>query len=811
MTVETTTSKAGPYAGAGTVGPFPVPFRFLDASHLQVTRTDASGMNTVLELGTDYSVQGVGQNTGAVTLLAPLAAGFKLTVLRNVPATQEADYVQNDAFPAESHERALDKLTMLVQQQGEMVSRALVVPPTDAAVSMELPSAAARARRYLSFDADGRPVSTTFDVDAVAQASQAAQDAAVNAKNSEIAAAGSAEDAEDSADFARQQSDFVAQQVAATTPAVVRFSGDGLATTFGLPSVPGAEENTLVYISGVYQQKNTYQVPAGTSSLIFSEAPPVGTQNIEVVIAPSVMLQIGDAQDISFKDSDGVKRSVADYLLHLNGDGGAAMISGRSSRPYAAKQTIQDLMDGIIQPDGFVGTSTQRMQRAIEFSESIGGATVSVRPGQMSIGPVYSLSPGVFIRGASRNGTKILAATNEDCFNFNFIGGNGWGVKDLSIIYSGPQSAGVAINASAVGSATVNGEIENVYVERPFKAVQLRNSQGTSIEKFASWYFEDSAISSDDELNDIFMSRIFLNGAIYGTSIQGPISVGLRFTGKAHALMASHIEVIQCAAPMRLEGGAPGSILVPAFSTFHDCFFDSSLSAVYLKNTRNIKFSKSWFSQRSVGCILDAALDTTFEGSSFVNNAKNGCSVAGGSRHTKFIGCIFDSNGQEFSGSRNGLVIDDGIWDWSVIGGTFGNLGAFPATQDVGIGVGVGTERYEISGVNFSGNTFAPVYFSDAAGANSGDNKVIQRNVGMRTKNLGSANIPAGQTSVEIPHGLFVPPRADQIQLTAVSDLGTNPVYLDTTNITSTTFTVRCATSAITPRFFTWRAQVFND
>lgn len=364
MTVETTTSKAGPYAGAGTVGPFPVPFRFLDASHLQVTRTDASGVNTVLELGADYSVQGVGQNTGAVTLLAPLAVGFKLTVLRNVPATQEADYVQNDAFPAESHERALDKLTMLVQQQGEMVGRALVVPATDASVSMVLPSVASRARRYLSFDESGRPVSTTFDVDAVAQASQAAQDAAVNAKNSEIAAAGSAEDAEASADFAREQSGFVAQQVAATTPTVVRFSGDGAATTFGLPSVPGAEENTLVYISGVYQQKNTYQVPAGTSSLIFSEAPPVGTQNIEVVIAPSAMLQIGDAQDISFVGPDGIKRSVGNYLKNglsfasLKFPNLAAAESAAAGLPDGQSVSVEDeqkryiVDDGVLVPSG---------------------------------------------------------------------------------------------------------------------------------------------------------------------------------------------------------------------------------------------------------------------------------------------------------------------------------------------------------------------------------------------------------------------------------------------------------------------------
>ena len=62
---------------------------------------------------------------------------------------------------------------------------------------------------------------------------------------------------------------------------VQNFSGNGSTTIFTLSYDPGAENNTQVYISGVYQQKNTYSV-SGTS-LIFSTAPPVGT-TIEVML-----------------------------------------------------------------------------------------------------------------------------------------------------------------------------------------------------------------------------------------------------------------------------------------------------------------------------------------------------------------------------------------------------------------------------------------------------------------------------------------------------------------------------------------------
>lgn len=61
---------------------------------------------------------------------------------------------------------------------------------------------------------------------------------------------------------------------------VQNFSGDGSTTIFTLSYDPGTENNTQVYISGVYQQKDTYSV-SGTT-LTFSTAPPVGT-TIEVM------------------------------------------------------------------------------------------------------------------------------------------------------------------------------------------------------------------------------------------------------------------------------------------------------------------------------------------------------------------------------------------------------------------------------------------------------------------------------------------------------------------------------------------------
>ena len=63
------------------------------------------------------------------------------------------------------------------------------------------------------------------------------------------------------------------------SPLLANFTGTGSQTAFTLVSSPSNEDNTNIYINGVYQQKNTYSVAANV--ITFSEAPPY-TSTIEV-------------------------------------------------------------------------------------------------------------------------------------------------------------------------------------------------------------------------------------------------------------------------------------------------------------------------------------------------------------------------------------------------------------------------------------------------------------------------------------------------------------------------------------------------
>jgi hypothetical protein len=58
------------------------------------------------------------------------------------------------------------------------------------------------------------------------------------------------------------------------------FSGDGVTTAFNLAYGTGNESSVIVSISGVKQKTDSYALING--QIVFTEAPPAGTSNIEL-------------------------------------------------------------------------------------------------------------------------------------------------------------------------------------------------------------------------------------------------------------------------------------------------------------------------------------------------------------------------------------------------------------------------------------------------------------------------------------------------------------------------------------------------
>lgn len=130
MTVSSTQNRIE-YDGNGTTVHFPFPIYFLAADDLKVYLRDDLGGETLKARAVDYSVSGDGDPAGGeVEFHTPPLPTEKVVILRDPQLTQTTDYQANDAFPAETHERALDKLTMQIQRVSERIDRSVSLEET---------------------------------------------------------------------------------------------------------------------------------------------------------------------------------------------------------------------------------------------------------------------------------------------------------------------------------------------------------------------------------------------------------------------------------------------------------------------------------------------------------------------------------------------------------------------------------------------------------------------------------------------------------------------------------------------------------
>jgi hypothetical protein len=132
MAVQSDTSRISYAGNNSTSTSYAVPFYFLENSHLAATaKVIATGVETAVTLN---SHTGAGDpNGGTVRTTVAVPATSTLTIFRVVPATQTTTYQEGGDFPAASHERALDKLTMLAQQNDRATDRAIRVTEADGA------------------------------------------------------------------------------------------------------------------------------------------------------------------------------------------------------------------------------------------------------------------------------------------------------------------------------------------------------------------------------------------------------------------------------------------------------------------------------------------------------------------------------------------------------------------------------------------------------------------------------------------------------------------------------------------------------
>ena len=145
MTVLTDLNRKE-YAGNDVTTAFSTsPVVFFDVGDLDVYLvTNATGVAVLQTITTHYTVAGGAGLVGTVTMLTAPTSLQTLVIVRDVGITQGTDLVNNDISDAEVVEDALDRLTMIAQQNAAGIDRSFKLSDSDiSGASTELPTPAA--------------------------------------------------------------------------------------------------------------------------------------------------------------------------------------------------------------------------------------------------------------------------------------------------------------------------------------------------------------------------------------------------------------------------------------------------------------------------------------------------------------------------------------------------------------------------------------------------------------------------------------------------------------------------------------------
>ena len=270
------------YNGNGNATEFAYQFKILDRTDIKVLLTDADGKEKLLTK--DYYVDveknvvrypgyAVGAEVPESERPPVLPAGWKLTIYREVPVTQETDLP--DQYPFNQVEDIGDKLTMIAQQLTDVTSRSLKISVSKSAdIDATIPWENGKSFRISD---DGAKIELTEDparvlplaqgVYAQAQAqAQSAYASAVAAAQSEDSAAASASEAGNSAQSASVSAASAAESAELTSGYKQEALTAKNAAATSATNAKASEANAKTSENNAEASKEAAQSAATTSS-----------------------------------------------------------------------------------------------------------------------------------------------------------------------------------------------------------------------------------------------------------------------------------------------------------------------------------------------------------------------------------------------------------------------------------------------------------------------------------------------------------------------------------------------------------------
>jgi len=228
----------------------------------------------------------------------------------------------------------------------------------------------------------------------------------------------------------------------AGTQSVDRFNGTGSQTAFTMTASPATENNTAVYISGVYQQKDTYSI-SGTT-LTFSTAPPTGTGNIEVMHMSTLPTGISPTVGTTTTGAAGTNASVSISGHELS----FTIPRGDTGSTGAAGQDVTSVTVSAVSPGGSPTAS---------YNSGTGALALGIVTGDTgATGPAGSVA-GMADGSAAAPSLAFASDTNTGLFRVGAdqLGFTTAGTSAMTIDAS--QNVAVTGGVDVTGALTVDG------------------------------------------------------------------------------------------------------------------------------------------------------------------------------------------------------------------------------------------------------------------------------------------------------------------------------------------------------------------